>query len=66
MSVLSNKYNIPEETVSKMIKDGVISCSWSTYDEVTAMRKNGKSVDEIASTFGVSRRHIYNILGKVK
>lgn len=31
---ISNKYNIPLETVKKMVKDGVISCSAVRYEEV--------------------------------
>lgn len=34
---LSNKYNIPQETVNKMVKDGVISCTWPAYEEIYAM-----------------------------
>lgn len=34
---LCNKYNIPEETINKMVKDGVLSCSWPRYEEVYAV-----------------------------
>lgn len=66
MSILSDKYGVPEPAIRNMIKDGVISCSWATYEEVANLRKQGKTVDEIAIHFQVSRRHIYNILNKVK
>lgn len=31
---LSKKYNIPMETIQKMVNDGVISCSAVRYEEV--------------------------------
>jgi hypothetical protein len=31
---LSNKYNIPQEAVDKMIKDGIIGCQWPMYEEI--------------------------------
>lgn len=31
---LSDKYNIPRETITKMVNDGVISCSWPGYEEI--------------------------------
>lgn len=37
---LSNKYNVPQETIKKMINDGVISCSWPKYEEIYAMYTN--------------------------
>jgi hypothetical protein len=48
---LSNKYNIPQSTVNKMVKDGVISCTWPRYEEVYDMYKSysssGKTKTEI-------------------
>lgn len=66
MSVLSEKYNIPPETVNKMIKDGVISCSWSNYEEVYRMYREGKSVSEISFHTHMSERNVFYILKKVK
>ncbi len=66
MSILSDKYGVPEKAIKNMIKDGVISCSWETYDEVVRMKKEGKSVDDIAAQINTSRRNIYLILAKVK
>jgi len=31
---LSNRYNIPQETIDKMVRDGVISTSWPMYENV--------------------------------
>lgn len=36
---LSNKYNIPQETINKMIRDGILSSKWPTYEEVYKMYK---------------------------
>lgn len=40
---ISNKYNIPLETVKQMVKDGVISCSAARYDEVYDAYKKYKT-----------------------
>lgn len=37
MSRLAEKYCIPSETVDKMVKDGVISCSWPMRDGIYDM-----------------------------
>jgi len=66
MSLLSEKYNIPPETVQKMIKDGVISCSWPTYDHIYELWKSGKSTSEISEIVHVSQRNVQYILKKTK
>lgn len=66
MSILSNKYNIPPETVNKMIKDGVISCSWPTYDRVYELHQSGKSTSEISDMVNISQRAVQYILKKAK
>lgn len=53
---LSNRYNIPQETINKMIKDGVLSCKWPTYEVVYAlylsMSNSGKSKEQIYQEIG--------------
>lgn len=49
---LSNKYNIPQETVDKMVKDGIISHSWPTYERVYSIYLSIKNS-------GLNRRQIY-------
>lgn len=49
---LSKKYNVPSETIQKMVNDGVISCSWPMYEEIYTMYQNsmrigGKTKTEI-------------------
>jgi DNA-binding NarL/FixJ family response regulator len=66
MSVLSDKYNIPAETVNKMIKDGIISCSWTTYDEVHRLFSEGKSTADIAHLTHVAQRTVQFILKNKK
>lgn len=72
---ISNKYNIPQETVNKMVKDGVISCSWPRYEEIYTMFKNSMQVPgaiksrvvlDIAAKSGVSERHVRTIISKVE
>lgn len=31
---LSKKYNVPQNAINEMVKDGVISCSWPKYEEI--------------------------------
>lgn len=66
MSILSEKYKVPESTIKNMIDDGVISCSWNTYDEIIKLKREGKSPDEIADATHVSKRYVYSILNRVK
>lgn len=42
---ISNKYNIPQDTVNQMVKDGIISSKWPRYEEVYQLYKqsSGKS-----------------------
>lgn len=48
---LCNKYNIPEATLTQMVKDGVISSKWPVYEEIynlyLTMKSNGKSKEQI-------------------
>lgn len=66
MSVLSNKYNIPQETVDKMIKDGVISCSWPNYEQVYELFKKGMSTSEISFHTGMSQRNVRYVIARLK
>lgn len=66
MSILSDKYKIPEMVVKSMIKDGVISCSWALYDDVRRLKREGKSVAEIADTLNISLRYVYKIINCTK
>lgn len=48
---ISNKYNIPQDTLKKMYRDGLISCKWEGYEEVYDNFKSrvgsGKSKSDI-------------------
>lgn len=66
MSILSQKYNIPQDTVKKMIKDGVISCSWENYEQVFRLKNEGKTVAEISMTTHMTERNVHYILKKCK
>lgn len=68
---LSDKYNIPKETVQRMVNDGVISCSWPMYEEIYAMYKNSMSIGgktktqifyEIAEAKNVSKRTVEYVI----
>lgn len=64
MSYLSEKFNIPEGTVKNMISNGVISCSWQSYEEILKLRKEGKSVADIAYLTNRSESSVYYVLSK--
>jgi DNA-binding transcriptional regulator LsrR (DeoR family) len=64
MNELSKKYNIPSETVNKMIKDGIISCSWPGYEQVYELWKQGKTQTEIADITHMTDRNVRYILKK--
>lgn len=66
MSILSDKYKIPEPTIKNMIKDGVISCSWETFEEVNRLHAEGKSSAEIADATRISIRYVQKILARTK
>lgn len=66
MSILSEKYNIPEDTIKRMMKEGVISCSWDVCDTIKKMREQGKSWDEVSFQTGMSIRNAQIILKKAK
>lgn len=68
---LSNKYNIPKETIQKMVNDGVISCSWPMYEDIYEMYQKSMAVGgksktqifyEIAEAKGISERTVKNII----
>lgn len=66
MSILSEKYKVPEPVIKSMIQDGVISCKWMGWEEVVKLHKEGKSVDDIAAHCNVTPRQVYLVLRKVK
>jgi len=73
MSVLSNKYGVPEPTIKKMINDGVISCSWTKYDEVydlyQKLKKTGvtkyKMYMDISIELNINERTVKDIILKL-
>lgn len=72
---ISNKYNIPQETIDRMVKDGFISCSWPRYEKIfeqfeEQMRKPGAVrshvIQAISDKEHISERHIRDIIAKFK
>lgn len=66
MSILSDKYGVPEPAIKNMIRDGVISCSWETYEEVIKLHREGKSTAEISDTTRISIRYVQKIIARTK
>lgn len=72
---LSNKYNIPQETVDRMVKDGIISCLWPRYEKIYEMFRIGMQkpgavkchvINEISDAEHISERQIREIISKFK
>lgn len=72
---LSNKYNIPQSTVNKMIQDGFLSCSIPKYEEIYDMFQKSMQVPgaiksrvilNIADKTGYSERQVRTIIAKIK
>lgn len=66
MSFLSDKYNLPPDTVKKMINGGVISCAWVGYEEVYKLWKEGKTLLDISIATGRSTSSVFYIVQKFK
>lgn len=49
--ILSNKYNVPQQTIDKMVKDGIIPANWPAYEEVYSnyleLKNSGKTRTQI-------------------
>lgn len=66
MSYLSDKYNLPPDTIKKMISNGVISCSWVGYEEVYKLYLEGKTLLDISIATGRSTSSVFYIVQKFK
>jgi Mor family transcriptional regulator len=66
MSLLSNKYNIPETTVKQMIKDGLFYSKVVMKEDIDRLLSEGKKVPEIAAIFNCDKAYIYRILRETK
>ena len=64
MSILSDKYKVPEATIKNMIQDGLIPCTWMRYEEVFKLKSEGKSITEIADLTNMTERNVRYILRK--
>lgn len=72
---LSKKYNIPQESVNRMIKDGWISCSAPTYEKIyedfvktsSSSCKNVTAIYmEIADKHHVSEKTVRDVINRFK
>ena len=69
---LADKYGIPQEKITALIKDGWISCTVSKYEEVVYIyRRNiqegkckSQAISNAADEAKVSDRHVWRILHK--
>lgn len=68
---LAKKYNIPEQTVKALVKDGWLSCSVPMYEEIYYSYKkkiatNGgqkmQAVYETSIDMGISESWVYKIV----
>lgn len=69
---LAEKYGLDEETIKKMIRDGIIPCSVSKHEQVYNLYLKGMStglprpqaVANAAEEFNLSERMVYLIIKK--
>lgn len=69
---LSEKYGIPQDKITMLIKDGWISCSAAKYEEVVYIYKKNlaegktklEAISNTAEETRVSDRHVYRIIHK--
>ncbi len=70
---ISKKYGVPKETIQRMVNDGVLSCMWTSYDQVYAMFESklnagGKTktsiYEEIADATGMTSRNVQYIISR--
>jgi len=66
MSFLSDKFNVPPETVKKMISTGVISCSWAGYEDIYKLWRAGRSIRDIATETGRSPTNVYETIQRFR
>lgn len=72
---LSKKYNVPCETIKRMVNDGVISCSWPRYEEVYEMYQKSMAIGgktktdiyyEISEATRIPKRTVEYIISRFK
>jgi len=62
MSEFQKKYNLSEVQMKAMIKDGWITCSLPHYEEVIIHYKSSQSMQKTADHFGISKKHVWDIV----
>lgn len=70
--ILSNKYNVPQETLDKMVRDGVISTSWPRYEQIYQEYKKARVpgsiktriIIQVAEKERISERLVRDIIAK--
>jgi len=73
MSRLAEKYCIPTEAIYKMVKDGVISCSWPMREDIYEMyirlkgtKSQSEIIHDIAQAKGVSESTVKQSIQKLR
>lgn len=66
MSEFAKKYDIREETVELLIRDGWVTCSLPMYEKVIVHYRNSKSMQKTADELGLSKRHVHTIVHRLK
>lgn len=65
MSEFAKKYNLKDEQVSVLIKDGWLSCSIPLYDKVVIHYRNSRSMQKTADELGISKSEVCYIMGRL-
>jgi hypothetical protein len=62
MSEFCKKYELTENSMKALVKDGWITCSLPQYDEIYYHYKQSGSMQKTADHFGVSKKHVHDIV----
>jgi hypothetical protein len=65
MSEFAKKYDLKESSMKALIKDGWLSCSIISYEEVVIHYRESKSMQKTADHFNVSKKHVYDIVHRL-
>lgn len=62
MSEFAKKYDIKEQSMKALIKDGWLSCSIPAYEEIIIHYRQSNSMQKTADHFNVSKKYVYSVI----
>lgn len=62
MSEFAKKYDLKESSMKALIRDGWITCSIPTYEEIIIHYRQSGSMQKTADHFNCSKKHVYSVV----